>query len=588
MMAKKIQKEVLELYLQERAKEKPSVFAQLYRTLKGHKFRYISKTDPHFHRPFFIQIIDDMSQDKVIKKARQIGASESHVNEVLWFLCNHQFVNAIYTFPRDKQLIPFSKTRVDPAIDGSEYISSFCPPNIRVRNVYQKAFLPTSSNLFMVSAWESGLGEGMSADMLCFDEYDRMQDDVETAFSEAISASKYKLLRRFSTPTTPNRGVAKLYNISTQHRYFHKCDHCGEWQYLTFEDNLVLVNPQGVNEALQTIEDGSYKIVCKKCKKELNRMGMGKWIASYENRDIVGYHISQLDCPWISADEIMRKRFKYTSDQLFYNYVLGLEYQSTGLLLTEDDFYKAVNPNIGPTFARGECVMVTAGIDWGRTNWVVVLGLLPSGRVRLLNLFMVEDTNIPLEQVRLIASKLSLYQPEVIVCDSGYGQDRNSELLNFFPGRVYSCMYVDKGFLANWNPSKFTVRANRTMSIMQLIGAIKRGMIEFWKIDNNLKPLIQHFLNLAILNEEEETGEITETVVNNGPDHLVHAFNYAYLAIDRERIHNIKHGSFDFTFVEEPAHGKSPYIPAPFTIPTLEEFDRWFWERVKEDEYHLF
>jgi len=569
-------------YLEARSQERASVFARYYRLLRGKKLSYTDWSNPFAFRPFLVKIMDDRHPDKVVKKARQIGMSEAQVNEVLWFVGVHPFVNAIYTFPRDKQLRPFSQTRVDAAINSSSYLSSLCPDNPKYRNVYQKRFL-NNSNIFMVSAWESGLGEGTAADMVCFDEYDRMQEDVWTAFSEALSASTYRMMRRFSTPTVPARGVAKFYAMSDQHQYFLKCEHCGEWQTLSFEENVIQVKPNGVQEHIQYVEDGTFIIACKKCKQELNRMQKGEWVPAYSGRNVRGYHISQLYCPWISADDIYRKRLRYASDQLFYNYVLGMEYCEEGALLTRTDFLNCVNPEIGPTTSRGECVMVSVGIDWGRTNWVVVLGLLPNGRERVLSAFWVNDTPVALEQVKIIAAKLAPYNPDIIVCDTGYGKDRNAELLSIFPGRVWGCEYADKGFLASWRDGQYVVRVNRTLSIRQAILAFKKRQVEVWRMDNVMETMCSHLESLTIVQEEdEETGEITESVASMGPDHLAHAFNYAHIALDSERFQIREGGGFDYRFMTEGEYtGEEvrPFIPSPGEITTLGDF-QLLWDEL--------
>ncbi|MCS7241259.1 phage terminase large subunit family protein [Candidatus Caldatribacterium sp.] len=562
-------------YLASRSKERASVFARYYRLLRGQRLSYTNPKSPNSFRPFLLQIMDDAHENKVVKKARQVGMSEAQVNEVLWFVATHDFVNVIYTFPRDKQLRPFSQTRVDTAIDESPYISLLCPNNPKTRNVYQKRFL-NHSNIFMVSAWESGLGEGMAADMVCFDEYDRMEEDVETAFAEALSASRYGWLRRFSTPTIPARGVAKWYTISDQHRYFLKCEHCGEWQYLTFEENIIQVKPGGVKEHLQYVEDGTFAFVCRKCHRDLNRLQVGEWVPAYEGRDIRGYHISQLYCPWISADDIYRKRLRYVSDQLFANYVLGEEYCETGALLTRADFLACINPNIGPSLSRQGCVMVSVGIDWGRTNWVVVLGLLPNGRERVLNVFWVPDTPVALEQVKIIASRIAVYDPDIVICDTGYGKDRNAEMLAIFPGRVWGCEYTDRGYLATWKESQYTVRVNRTLSLRQAILAFKKRQVEVWGMDEAMQMLCSHLEHLTIVqDEDEETGEITETVASMGPDHLAHAFNYAHIALEAERFQVREGGGFEYRFMTEGEYvGDGPriFVPQPGQIALYEDF----------------
>ncbi|HUM43688.1 MAG TPA: phage terminase large subunit family protein [Fervidobacterium sp.] len=532
-------------FLEELAHERPSVFAQYYRRLKGKRLRYTNPHDLYAWRHFLVQPMDDFHSDKVIKKARQLGASECHLNEVFWFLTEHDYTNTIYTFPRGPKMREFSQTRVEPAIQESPYLDSLSP--VRLRNVTRKPF--NHSNLFLNSAWGKELGEGTPADMLCLDEYDQMADGIEGAFIESLSSSPYKLIRRFSTPTLPGRGVSELFDTSDQHFYFYTCEHCGEKQYLT-KDNLIQIKKDGVKEHLGLVEDGTFIIGCTKCKKELNRVQKGEWVAAYPGRAIRGYHMSQLNAPWITADEIMRSRFKLRSDQLWYNYVLGEPYYDAGALLSPVEFQRCENPLRSMSLSRENCTMVSVGIDWGKVSWVTVLGMLPDGKVRLLNFFWETDTNVALESVNRIAARIQMFEPDIIICDTGYGQDRIPHLMDLFPGRVWGCQYSERGLIAKFNHQGFVVSANRTGSLKQVILAFKKGGVELPRHDEAMETLMNHLCALTILQEEDDRGEFKEVVERMGPDHGAHSFNYANLGIEKEKMLYRVIGESDFSFLD--------------------------------------
>lgn len=561
-------------YIEVRAREKPSIWAQYYRMLKGHPLRYMNKKNQLAWRHFLVQVIDDQHEDKIVKKARQLGFSEGMLNEVLWFTDTHDYTNVIYTFPRDKQLRPFSVTRADVAINESPYLFAKSPANSR--SVYRKPI--GTSNIHFTSAAVPELGEGTPCDALYLDEYDRMKRDIEVAFAESLSASPYRLVRRFSTPTIPTQGIAKLFELSDQHHYFFTCEHCGHKQSTSL-DNILCVKPKEVKPQLQYVPDGSYDFVCSKCKQPLDRMQKGEWVAAYPGRSIRGYKVSQLDAPWLTADDIMRKRFKQP-EQLFRNYVLGEEYADMGSRVSEVEFDRCVEPGFSLPHNRAGCGLVSVGIDWGATNWVVILGLRADGEVLLLDLFYVEDTNRPLESVKQIATRIKIYEPDVIIGDFGFGADRNPYMLETFPGRAFACKYTDGGYLAKWNQSGgYLITANRVGSLKQMIFVFRRRGVKLPQGCAEMDVLRKHVCNLVVVLEENDDGDLEEDIASMGPDDFAHAFNFAYLGIDKEKI-QINEGSnaVDYLFIDE-VTAPGLILPEEGTLKTPEELSAYWKER---------
>jgi phage terminase large subunit GpA-like protein len=287
----------------------PALYILKNRQLRGNPITFTSTKHPIKHRPWQVDILNDQHPDKVVRKSRQLGLSEMSVSECTWFLDTHPMTNAMYTFPRKEQMEDFSNTRIAPIFEESPYLRERL--DRKMNNVRLKK-LVNGSAMFLRSAWGSALGEGQAVDWLGLDEYDRMKDGVELAFRESMKSSRYHLMRRWSTPTIPGRGVDYLFSKSDQRFYMHKCDRCGTWQVITMEDNIVQVKPNGVNIVEETIEDDTYEFVCSHCKLPLNRWNMGQYVAKFPDRkDIRGYHVSQLDAVWVSADEIMRNQFQY-------------------------------------------------------------------------------------------------------------------------------------------------------------------------------------------------------------------------------------------------------------------------------------
>lgn len=502
------------------------------------------------HRPWQTAIIDDQHPDKVIRKSRQLGLSEIGVAENLWFADVHDNVKTMYTFPRNRQLVDFVKTRMNPVLDSNPYFKEILDKNMdslevkRIRNSF----------MMFRSAWGGALGEGADIDYLSFDEYDRMADNVELAFQESMKSSAYGWLRRWSTPTIPGRGVDLQFQKSDQRYYMHKCDACNHWQILDIEDNIKQVKPDGVNLITDEIEDGTFIFVCAKCGKPLDRWYNGEWVAKYpERKAIRGYHISQLNAVWISADDIKRRELKYASKQLFYNYVVGEPFAAEGLIITEDDIHASKRFE-EPILSRVGYQKVVAGIDWGSENWLIILGVKENGQIDLLNMFMFKDNpQKPLEPVSYMATVLKPYDPDLIIADFGYGADRNTYLAQLFKGRVWACKFNTykngSKMMDTWNEKSKEVSVDKTLKVQRLLHTIKARGIGVWRMDDQMMIITKHLKNIRIMDEEDDEGNVYQVATRIGPDHTGMALVYGLLGV--ERLKNIyrPQQSFNFDFL---------------------------------------
>lgn len=531
-----------------------SIWALSVKKIKNRRTTFISTKNKFKHRPWQQGILDDTHPNKVVEKSRQLGMSEVGMTEVLHFLITRDTTKAMYIFPRSQQMADFSKSRIKPVLQSSEYFQSIVDP--LVDSVSTKKL--NDSWLFMRSGWGEALGEGTDIDILAIDEYDRMKDGVELAFQEGLSASKYGLMRRWSTPTVPGRGINGVVAKSDQMRYFWKCEHCGTKQYLTFDDNLIQVDPNGVDMATQEVKDGTFIIGCKKCKRPLNRMGVGEWVPLYPHiKETRGYHISQLDAAWISADDIMRRRFSYSSKQLFYNYVVGEPFASEGIRVYEEDIRAAIRLPREEVSRTNTYAAIAAGIDWGDTSYMAVLGLKANGSIDLLNLFSVQDdSKTPLKSVTFFCAVLRAYTPNLVVADAGYGADRNTYAYTQFPTSWYACRWVTNKnvnsstrFIDQWNDSAREVTVDKTLAIQRVLHSFKGRLIGLFPWNEKISMLTQHLKNTLIMDEESD-GLVYQRATRTGPDHYVSAMAYAMIAVNKLTNYNIKINSgMPFEFI---------------------------------------
>jgi len=530
----------------------PSLWTLQHRFIKGRPLTFTSATDPIRHRPWQVAILNDQHPNLVTRKSRQLGLSEIGITSIVHFLDTHPNTKAMYTFPRQKQLEDFSNTRITPIFKESPYLTK--RQDLSLNNVSLKK-LTNNSILFLRSAWGGNMGEGIDIDYLGLDEYDRMSTGVELAFMESMKSSKYGLLRRWSTPTIPGRGVDYLFNKSDQRFYHHKCEHCNEWQILTLEDNLIQIDSTGVDIINEQIRDNTYAFLCSKCHRPLNRWNIGEYVAMFPSRtEIRGYHISQLDSVWISADSVMRNQFSYKVKQLFYNYVIGIPYASEGLVIVDQDILNCISYDQPIGFRDySKYKKVFAGIDWGYMSWLVILGLTEDNQIELLDLHWVpENPNKPLDNVNVFTAILKPYNPDVIVADAGYGADRNTYLLQQFPGRVFACNWGTSKdnipIVDNWSDNIQQVRVDKTVKMKRTLYNIKSRSLRTFGRCEKLEMLIKHLKNVRTMMEEED-GLIYEKVTRIGPDHTACALTYAYIAVDRVLGLHAPKQNFNFDFM---------------------------------------
>jgi len=518
------------------------------------------------HRPMLIDPLRDQHPELIIEKGRQAGVSEVAISKAIAMLdkkpSSKQTPKLIYTFPRNPQLLDYSNTRIAPIF----------------RETPRAAALLTGSNgvmskkigrgfLILRSAWESGLGEGVDADAVFLDEFDRMKPGVDVAFRESLSSSEWNIFCILSTPTLPKKGIDEFFQKSDQRVWLVRCSRCSLEQEVTYADNVVQVQelPVGSKE----VPEGSFAYVCKlkKCQGPLDRLH-GRYVARYpERKDARGYHIPQTIMPWISASALQRKRVKYKFFQLFCNYSLGITSKGDNVFLTDEDFEEIVGtseafPYGYPMISRRtrDWSRVVVGIDWGHMNWVVVMGISAhNDRPYILAVdYFEDDAAQELASVYAIENFIKPFEPDMILADSGYGKDRNAYLKRKFAtegGREFYAVFTvggegqtSRNVAPVWAEGKVTV--DKTMAYKLTARAIKEKEFGIPSLENRSIALLRdHFKNLALLrqqaNEDDENSEIVEHIAASGDDHLASATVFAWLGIEKLSAGGDLHFSFD-------------------------------------------
>lgn len=506
------------------------------------------------HRPWQRQPMRDNHKHKVYEKSRQVGVTEVSANEVFHFLAHHPGCKWIGTFPREKQLIDFSNTRVAAAFSDTPRMAALAgtPNQVFTRRIGNSYWL-------FRSAWESNLGEGEPADGVTLDEKDRMRDKIEFAFKEALKSSKWGFFREISTPTLPHQGIDLPFQKSDQMTWFVRCKKCGERQPIDHKENIVQVKsfPIGTQE----LPPESYDFLCRKqkCRGQLDRVYTGEWVQKYPDRKhIRGYAISQLMAAWISATQVMQDKIDMRFPEIWLNYVIGVPAGSELEMLNDADFVKACAGHQLYTSRTSAWSHVTFGVDWGNLNWVVILGRNKyNNRVYVIGIGVFEDTSEELGSARQVLSYTQQFSPDMGGADAGYGKDRNALMLRAYcpngdEGRFWIQFYNQstkhsKTFVPEWSDNeRARVTVDRTIQLKNVCRVIKEREVGLPNLElPEMELFRRHTKALVPFREiDDETKQVVEVIKSSGPDHLAHAFGSALLCMEKLG----KTSRFNFSF----------------------------------------
>lgn len=559
----------------------PSLWAYLNRVLRKKPLSYTHTSDPYRHRPFLELFLNDPHPQKVLMKARQLGASEAGVTEALFLVNNYAGITCIYTMPRWQQANEFSSLRLDEAIVQSPGIRARCAGASSSAKTFVVDEAQAKSIILIKSSWEESLGEGTPADCLILDEYDRMKKGAEDAFKESLSSSRLRWMRFYSTPTLPGWGIAKKYEETDKRRWHLRCRACNEWQVPRWPDTIHQTKgPEGLIEKLRfdpglDLEPGTFVRVCLKCGAELNLMECaGEWVAELSARSATephGYAVSQLAAPWVTADQLVLKMREHQLIQHFHNYVLGEPFVGEGGMATEADVMKVVNPSVRPSpgFRVPGWTKVGVGIDWGDINWISVVAIPEAtGKPTLVDVMRLPAKGQSMEACNAVLEAIEPYLPETIVADQGYGQDRNPYMASKLGHRFWSCLYpggTRATSKAEWSPLRHEVLVGRTPGLKSLFERLHAGYLHIAPLpETKLQWVVKHFTALVPWKETRQLdGQIFEEIVRTGDDHLAHATLYALLALERSTMAQAKLALVDIGSGSSPVGNTPPALRPP-------------------------
>lgn len=271
-------------------------------------------------RAFLWDIYSDMSPFQAVLKAPQIGMTTLMTIKSFWVAHNRQ-KDIIYTLPTQQDVHHMASSSINRIVAQNPIFSEWVKDHDSVESKHVG-----SQTIHYRGTWTNKQAMMVPSHLNIHDEVDASKPDVIEQYETRLQATANGMRWYFSHPTLPDVGIDKFWQISDQKHWFITCPHCDAVQYLSWPDS---------------IDKERRCYVCKECNAELKDEDRrkGKWYPKYKNRQFSGYWVSQLMCPWITADKILTD-FAEKTPEYFYNYVLGLPYTGGDSKLTQGHIFQ--------------------------------------------------------------------------------------------------------------------------------------------------------------------------------------------------------------------------------------------------------
>ena len=473
-------------------------------------------------------------EDELIvgQKAAQLGYTEVALDKCFYAI-DIKGLSVMYVLPASNpDASDFSTSRFDPALELSPHLNQMFSD---VKNVGHKR--AGSANLYLRGSRSRSQLKSVPVGLLILDEIDEFKQENIPLIFERMSGQREKQAFLLSTPTIEHYGINAYYRRSSQDHFFFKCPHCSKWTELTFPDCIVMTADDWADPKVR----GSY-LVCKECKHELNHQAKrewlktAKWVPSYTDRDIKGFHINQLYSPTVRPFELAVSYLKGltnpTDEQEFFNSKLGLTHIVDGARIQDTNIEECTGTHKMTQYHSGG--LVTMGVDVGKWLHYEIQQWFDDG--------FAEDVNLQAKGKLLRAGKclnfdeldqlMNDFSVAFCVIDANPERRKSFEFCQRWSGRARMCYYSNgvSGKNIKLNDEEYSVSVDRTSWLDLALGRIHKGKTSL-PIDlpdeykRNLKALVR------VYKKDAQGNPVGKYENGSADDHFAHARNYNEIAL---------------------------------------------------------
>lgn len=484
------------------------------------------------------ELLNETANETAVQKCSQIGVSEASVRKALGLVYVLTPYTLAYTLPTAHFAGTFTKTRIDPVIEGSHTLSGAIHKSNNNTEVKQFG----DSFLWIRGAASSNAPISIPCDHLIHDEFDFSDQEVLGQYQSRLTHSRWKKVDRFSTPTLPDFGINRFFKASRRKYYMCKCNHCNEW---FVPDYYKHVKIPGYDRDLREIDGSTLiriqwkeaKLLCPKCGLEPSlQIEYRQWVIENPGDmfEGVGLQISPFDAPnIIKPSYLVEASTKYDRPQDFVNFNLGLPAEDNESTLTRADFDNLFIQAAAP----GSCDMVM-GVDVGNIYHFKVGAVSSYGEITV-----VHSERVPMGGAKTRYHELRRqYQVSCTVMDSGPHSETvmalQTEDRTMFAGvymrskSVLTHAVVNKEENADEGVEfQRQVNINRNKALDAYMGAIRSNKIRW--INSDLKEeIIGHHTSMKRVRafDHESQDLIFAWQKTDGVDHFHHASLYMWIA----------------------------------------------------------
>jgi len=490
---------------------------------------------------FQLDIASDTSRDVNVQKCAQVGLSELMARYGLAATRIMPYFSVIMTMPYSLDAQNFCKTRMDPIIDDSPDLAKAVDKDLNNSKIKSIG----TGLLYMRGTFGETAALSVPADMLIHDEVDRSDPATLAQFQSRLKHSRYKLTRKFGTPTVDKIGIAAAMAASLRKRHMCKCDKCNHQFVPSYHDHVKIPGYDGDKSLITKHMLGSLRwqdavLLCPKCGREPNRAHQFReWVIenSSATYSAIGYYVSPFSVPaLVSIPELVRESTTYDSWAEFRNQALGETAQDDKQSLTETDMVAC--KYIGDLrSATAHCM----GIDVGQICHITIGRIDPLSKTLIVThkerclLAKLPERRIELMKQYLILTTVIDAFPETYMVQQMQNIDPN----------LYGGVYHDNPKLAVYlivkveeqpTDGKLPInqaKIHKNLNFDELMWMFKRGLVRWQATSDEEDALfVAHALDMSRKQEfHKDHGMIyVWEKSKEGLDHYWHSLGYLHVA----------------------------------------------------------
>lgn len=483
------------------------------------------------------KILRDASQEKVIRKCSQVGITELSIRMALARVNIIHGYTIAYTLPTASFAATIMRTRVDPIIDSSPYLSSAIHKTTDNSDV--KRF--GDSYLYLKGCQSTNAPISVPVDELVHDEIDFSSPETISQYQSRLTHSKWKRKTKLSTPTLPKRGIDYEFQRSRRHFNMVKCSHCNHWFMPDYFQHVRLPGFDGDIKTLtkHTLHRYDYSkayVMCPNCGKSPDLSPAHReWVV--ENPDdhymAAGYQVTPFDAPgFITPGYLIEASTQYKRYIDFINFNLGLPAEDKESTLLADELKAIIVPSSPGGLGRVmgldmgmECHCIVADVTWDGQLVNVHTEVIPVGRVRERRKELARQLNVRMTVVDsqpYTETVLAMQQEDMNLYGAVYTRSKSIETFTVKDQEEDK----EKGRL-----DVRQVNINRDKAFDALMEDIRSGRV--YKLsDENDDLWVNHLTDMRRVREWTADAEMSFVwrKSEDGNDHFHHAQLYARVA----------------------------------------------------------